>query len=63
MSTTPKKTTALRDAVNHLTDVKLEQLIVGLKFSTRLEQATLHHAQAEQRRRKRQAKKAAKAAP
>ncbi|HLL20111.1 MAG TPA: hypothetical protein VK439_15120 [Rubrivivax sp.] len=59
MSTTPKKTTALRDAVNHLTDAKLEQLIIGLKFSIRLEQATLHHAQAEQRRRRRVVKKAA----
>jgi len=54
---TLKKATALRDAVNHLPDDKLEQLIIALKFSTRLEQARLHHAQAEQRRRKRAAKK------
>ncbi|HLL17886.1 MAG TPA: hypothetical protein VK439_03815 [Rubrivivax sp.] len=53
-----KKATALREAVNHLSDDTLEQLITELAFSTRLEQCTLHLAWNEQRRRRRNTKRA-----
>jgi hypothetical protein len=45
-----------------LDDTNLGQLITELAFSTKLEQSALHFARNEQRRRNRQAKKAAKAA-
>lgn len=53
----------VRDAIRQLGDVELGLLIGRLDRSTRIEQTALHFARSEQRRRKRQAKKAAKAAP
>jgi hypothetical protein len=53
----------VRDAIRKLGDIELGQLIGRLDRSTRIEQTALHFARGEQRRRKRQAKKAAKAAP
>ncbi len=57
-----KKPDLIRDAIRKLDDVKLGQLVTELAFNTRLEQSALHFARNEQRRRTRQAKKAAKAA-
>jgi hypothetical protein len=54
-----KKPDLIRKAIRNLDDLKLGQLITELAFSTKLEQATLHFARNEQRRRKHQAKKAA----
>ncbi|WP_303749554.1 hypothetical protein [Stenotrophomonas pigmentata] len=58
-----KKPDLLREAIRRMDDAKLGQLITELAFSTRLEQSALHFARGEQRRRTRQAKKAAKAVP
>lgn len=58
-----KKPNLIREAVRKLDDAKLRRLVAELAFSTRLEQSTLHFARSEQRRRTRQAKKAAKAKP
>jgi hypothetical protein len=57
-----KKPDLIREAIRNLDDVKLGQVITELAFSTKLEQSALHFARNEQRRRIRQAKKAAKAA-
>lgn len=57
-----KKPDLIRAAIRNMDDAKLGQLIIELAFSTRLEQSALHFARNEQRRRNRQAKKAAKAA-
>ena len=57
-----KKPDLIRDAIRKLDDGKLGQLITELAFNTKLEQSALLFARNEQRRRNRQAKKAAKAA-
>lgn len=58
-----KKPNLIREAVRLLDDAKLRRLVAELTFSTKLEQSALHFAREEQRRRARQAKKAAKAKP
>ncbi len=55
MNTTAKPS-RIRERINKLGDIELAELITALKFSTKLEQSTLHHAQAEKRRRARLAK-------
>jgi hypothetical protein len=57
-----RKPDLIRAAIRNLDDTNLGQLITELAFSTKLEQSALHFARNEQRRRNRQAKKAAKAA-
>ena len=52
------KPSKLRDTVKAMGDRELHELIVVLKFNTKLEQATLVHALAERRRRARASKKA-----
>jgi hypothetical protein len=46
----------IREAVIKLDDARLSQLITELRFSTKLQQSTLHTAVMEQRRRRRKAK-------
>lgn len=53
-----KKPSLIQARVRELGDTELRQLVVELSFSTKLEQATLHYARNEQRRRSRAAKKA-----
>jgi hypothetical protein len=47
-----KRTDPIRDGIARLSDVDLAHLITYLAFNTKLEQAALHKARSEQRRRR-----------